>query len=401
MPRKTAKRKAVPAAASAAKKQVKNAGKAANAPEPVIPQNNVAIAAPVLNLTQRKAEVVFSFDTTFSMFPCLTQVRRKINECCERLFREIGKEHLRIGLTAHGDYDTAYLTKHLPMTTNIELITDFVNSVGTNPGYTSPEAYETVLHEAQQFAWLDGWTHVLVMIGDEVPHEKNDNPRSLDWREELQKLKNMGVVVHGVQALNRRHAGEFYAECARVTGGVHMPLDQFNSVVDLVMAVCYREAQPGHLELYEKEIQALPGRYTRSVRTMFDRMLGRPANTTLPPGDMNAVTPGRFQVLDVGDRDVSIKDFVEAQGVRFQKGRGFYEFTKPETVQKYKEIILMEKDTGDMYEGAYARTLLKLPKDADAKISPSNFDYVIFIQSASYNRKLTAGTRFLYEVEDQ
>lgn len=74
MPRKTAKRKAVPAAASAAKKQVKNAGKAANAPEPVIPQNNVAIAAPVLNLTQRKAEVVFSFDTTFSMFPCLTQV---------------------------------------------------------------------------------------------------------------------------------------------------------------------------------------------------------------------------------------------------------------------------------------------------------------------------------------
>lgn len=70
------------------------------------------------------------------------------------------------------------------------------------------------------FTWTCFRTHVLVMIGDEVPHEKNDNPRSLDWREELQKLKNMGVVVHGVQALNRRHAGEFYAECARVTGGV-------------------------------------------------------------------------------------------------------------------------------------------------------------------------------------
>jgi hypothetical protein len=106
------------------------------------------------------------------------------------------------------------------MTTNIDTICDFVNSVDTNPGYTHPEAYETVLHEAQQFAWLDGWSHVLVLIGDEVPHEKNDNPLGLDWREELRKLKQMGVMVHGVQALNKGHAGEFYAECAKVTGGV-------------------------------------------------------------------------------------------------------------------------------------------------------------------------------------
>lgn len=72
---------------------------------------------------------------------------------------------------------------------------------------------------------------------------------------------------------------------------------------------------------------------------------------------MNAVPPGRFQVLDV-DHDVSIKDFVESQGVTFKKGRGFYEFNKPETIQKYKEIIVMDKNTGDMFEGAHARTML-------------------------------------------
>jgi hypothetical protein len=47
--------------------------------------------------------------------------------------------------------------------------------------------------------------------------------------------------------------------------------------------------------------------------------------------------------------------------VLLQVGRGFYEFTKPETVQKYKEIILMDKN-GDMFEGDYARELLNLPK---------------------------------------
>ncbi|KAH7703066.1 von Willebrand factor type A [Aphelenchoides avenae] len=132
---------------------------------------------------------------------------------------------------------------------------------------------------------------------------------------------------------------------------------------------------------------------------MFDNLLGRENVAALPPGDMNAVNPGRFQVLDV-DHDVSIKNFVEAQGVVFKKGRGFYEFTKTEMVQSYKEIILMDKNTGDMFEGAYARTLLGLPTNANAKISPENLDYVVFIQSTSYNRKLVGGTRFLYEISD-
>lgn len=128
-------------------------------------------------------------------------------------------------------------------------------------------------------------------------------------------------------------------------------------------------------------------------------MLGRAATTTVGPADMNAVSPGRFQVLDV-DVDTSIKAFVEAQGATFKKGRGFYEFTKPETIQRYKEIIIMDKSTGDMFEGAYARTLLGLPTDTDAKIKPANFDYFFFVQSTSYNRKLIGGTKFLYEVED-
>ena len=46
-------------------------------------------------------EVVFSFDTTGSMYPCLTQVRRKIKETVTRLLDEI--PGIRIGIIAHGD----------------------------------------------------------------------------------------------------------------------------------------------------------------------------------------------------------------------------------------------------------------------------------------------------------
>ena len=57
-------------------------------------------------------EVVFSFDTTGSMYPCLTQVRRKIKGTVTRLMKEI--PGMRIGIIAHGDYCDArstYVTK--------------------------------------------------------------------------------------------------------------------------------------------------------------------------------------------------------------------------------------------------------------------------------------------------
>lgn len=363
---------------------------------------SLARAATTLDMSEKNSEVVFSFDTTGSMYPCLTQVRRKIQECVSRLFKEIGTSKLRIGITAHGDYCDAtysYVTKHLPLTSDEKKITNFVETVGATGGGDAPECYELVLHEALTYNWTPGWNHVLVLIGDELPHEANANPGKLDWKEECKKLKAAGVQVHGVQALGRKHATKFYATIANLTGGVHLPLDQFSAITDLVVAVCFREARPADLEKFENEVRA-GGRYNRSIQIMFDRMLGREAKAGEAPGDMNAVTAGRFQVLDV-DHDCSIKDFVLAQGVNFKTGRGFYEFTKPEVIQDYKEIILMDPSSGDMFEGDYARTLINAPKGSGkARIAPGEIDFIPFIQSTSHNRKLIGGTRFLYEIEE-
>src|SRR6516164_2039349 len=45
-------------------------------------------------------EVVISFDTTGSMYPVLTQVRRNVEDVVNRLFREI--PNIRIGVITHG-----------------------------------------------------------------------------------------------------------------------------------------------------------------------------------------------------------------------------------------------------------------------------------------------------------
>jgi len=107
--------------------------------------------------------------------------------------------------------------------------------------------------------------------------------------------------------------------------------------------------------------------------------------------------PTKFQVFNVDD-DIEIKAFCELMRIRFVKGRGFYEFIKPEIIQPQKEIVLMNKETGDLYEGEVARTMAGIG-DTRAKIKPAHLEkYRIFIQTTSTNRKLVRNQGFLYEV---
>jgi hypothetical protein len=345
-------------------------------------------------------EVVFSFDTTGSMYPCLTQVRRNLKSTVTRLLDEI--PGIRIGIIAHGDYCDAgstYVTKHMDLSGNVDTICNFVQTVEATGGGDAPECYELVLHEAQSFSWSPTSIKTLVMIGDDIPHAPAQTPQKLNWRKELEKLTKLDITVYGIQALNRSHATLFYKELADQSGGFHLNLDQFSYITDFFLSVCYQQSSQDQLQAYEQEV-ASQGRMNRGLNRMFNTLLKRDASDEFGEADLRAVSPGRFQVLDV-DQDISIKAFVLENGLTFKVGRGFYEFTKTETIQGHKEIILMDRKTGDLFEGEAARDMLGLPAGTTMRIKPSNLEkYVVFVQSTSANRKLMGKTRFLYEVED-
>ncbi len=347
-------------------------------------------------------DVVVSFDTTGSMYPCLTQVRRRVNEMVDRLFREI--PNLRVGIIAHGDYCDAgstYVTKRLELTNDRNKLYRFVTDVSATGGGDAEECYELVLHEARSFKWNSG-KKVLVVIGDEIPHLPSYpwNTDKLDWRNEVNLLAKMGVSVYGVQALNRSHATPFYEAIARRTGGFHLTLDQFSNVVELVMAVCYRQVSQGLLSQLETNIEH-SGRMNRNMDEVFAILSGRrtPSARFKKTRDLEAVPTGRFQVMFV-EGDQKIRDFVAANGLIFEKGRGFYELMKTETIQDYKEIILRDNSTSDLYSGEKARELLGLPRTGNIRTRPVvPLGYTAFVQSTSVNRKLKNGTEFLYEVD--
>lgn len=99
--------------------------------------------------------------------------------------------------------------------------------------------------------------------------------------------------------------------------------------------------------------------------------------------------------------DGAIRPLVEAElggGHKYQKGHGYYELTKPELLQEYKEIAIVENKSGAIYGGDAARTLLGLPLGERCKVKPGDHgEFSIFVQSTSVNRKLLKGTSLLYK----
>ena len=353
-------------------------------------------------------QVVFSFDTTGSMSPCLRQVRERIEEAFAPLLKEIAD--LEIGLCAHGDYcdcGYSYVTKWLPLTKDLFSLTQFVRNTGATGGGDADECYELVLHEARAQDWNPDAKKVLVVIGDANPHAASYhlNDKRLDWRREACELARAGVVIYSIQALNRPGSTRFYQEIADITGGYRLELGQFDDVVELIKAVVYTQQSPDRLAAYEEQIVA-EKRMNRSI----DRAIGvlkqprdakgrfvstRYAERT---DGLVPVDPGRFQVLRVTENQ-DIKGFVQSNELTFKIGRGFYEFTKREEIQEKKEVVLIDKATGDMFGGSVAREIIGLPFGTRGFVKPSELKYDVFVQSTSVNRKLIKNTRFLYEVD--
>ena len=358
-------------------------------------------------MTIEPIDVVFSFDTTGSMYPCLSQVRNVVSSTVKQLFKDI--PGLRVGIVAHGDYCDAppngpYVVKMLDLCDDQKEITNFVNKVEPTYGGDFPECYELVLAEARRLSWSAGKQKVLVMIGDATPHlpSYHQNTRNLDWRNEIALLREAGVHVYGVQALNRSSSTSFYKEIAKGSGGLHLNLNQFRHVTDLIMAICYKQQSPEALTQYQDLVQSA-GRMNRDVAQIFGVLSGKTVKVDFgKTGDLKPVLPGRFQIFRV-EEDAAIKAFCTAMGAVFKQGRGFYEFTKTVTVQENKEVVLEHRKSGDLFTGEAARNMIGLPYGTRGRVNPKDSklsDYVVFIQSTSNNRKLLAGTRFLYEVSD-
>ena len=358
-------------------------------------------------------DLLVSFDTTGSMYPVLSQVRKNVVSFVKDMFNSI--DNLRVGIIAHGDYcdkDNPYTIRVMDFTEDEDKICDFVRNTAKTYGGDADECYELVLRTARTIVdWRPGRKKVFVLIGDASPHSVNyrDNTDRIDWRDEAHLLNEMGVQIFAVHALSyyRSSSKDFYSYIAKATTGTYLTLDHFDEITLLIKATCMAEYSETKLNDFISIIKST-GKMTRTMAKNMNRLSGKEVVSSgefVGADGLVPVTPGRFQVFEV-DTDCPIKNFVESNGIEFKRGRGFYELTKHETVQQYKEVIIQDRETGDMFTGKQVREKLGLQPQVSkggVKESLSSRDTVkfrVFVQSTSFNRKLIGGTTFLYEVSD-
>lgn len=401
-----------------------------------VPVAALAVAAAAAEEQKESPEpivdIVISFDTTGSMYPCLAEVRRHVVNITQRLFREIPQ--LRLAVIAHGDYCDAPNTLTVQdFTADPATICAFVESAPATGGGDYPECYELVLQRTRELDWRPTATvKSLILMGDAPPHGPRENPTRIDWRVEAEALANRNVQVFAVQCLNRgnREAFDFYSTVSAMTNGYHMFLDQFSYIKDMIQAICFKQYHPELLEKYAADVQAANGGgMSQTMRLMFDTMLGKTSREEVAhlmhpdrfharyrtsssasrmstlvsdlshESELHPCPPSKFQVFTV-DETMDIQSFCRKMGIRFQKGRGFYEFMKVEIIQAGKEIVLMDRTTGELYEGEAARALIGLHGSSTCRSKPVGLEkYRVFVQSTSVNRKLIAGQGFLYEAD--
>jgi hypothetical protein len=398
-----------------------------------------------------KYDIAIVLDTSGSMSGILHKLKNNIKSIVKDFFEKI--PGVRISLGFFQDYNDDYVWKGHDFTVEQESLINFMENLNKIEGIEGPpgwssrgetyqECIEDAFYRVHQLNWLSDSSRSLIFISDTIPHSPQVALNGRNWEEELQKIKARGINIYSVFCnnwQNKKHIKDFYRRIANETNGYNLYLEQFANIIEILMAICFKQMSQERLETYENELRVKNQGMNTNMRQMFDVLLGRQTieqideynnntyhyvqdtestssttTTTAKRGsrkkdiDYTKLTeadfqkkpcaPSRFQVLDVAS-DIDIKQFASDNGLVFSVGKGFYEFNKPELIQKGKEIILQEKATGNFFEGLYARKLLNLiDYDEKKRVKPSDFaEYNIFVQSTSANRKLIEGTKFLYD----
>ena len=202
-------------------------------------------------------DVVFMFDTTGSMYSYLESVRQNLVRLTSKIKSEI--PDVFFGVVAYGDHcdaNTTYVIKSCQLTSDVNLIKNFIASVERTGGGDEPEALEDALYESNRLNWRNQSNKCIVLVGDAPPHGVIDNfsecPYGIDYREETRNLSYIGVKIYSVLCNDVHQTEVTFRWFADQTNGKFLNLGNVDDLLDLIVGVCMKET--GSLESFENKL---------------------------------------------------------------------------------------------------------------------------------------------------
>ena len=137
---------------------------------------SVAHAAP------RRVEVAFVVDTTGSMSGLIDSAKKKIWSIANTIVDQYPDAEIRFGLVGYRDLGDAYVTKHFPLTTDVQDIYAQLLLFQASGGGDTPESVNEALDVAvAKLGWTDSRQvkadRILFLVGDAPPHMDYDQDR--------------------------------------------------------------------------------------------------------------------------------------------------------------------------------------------------------------------------------
>jgi Skp family chaperone for outer membrane proteins len=178
-----------------------------------------------------KIEAVFVLDTTGSMGGLIQAAKENIWSIASTMAQAQPTPELSIGLVAFRDRGDAYVTRVIPLSTDLDGMYAQLMDLQAGGGGDHPEAVNRALHDAIHGS---GWSQdgdayrTIFLIGDAPPKVYDDEPSQAEI---LRQAAARGIVVNTIQAGEHADTRVSWQQIAAAGQGAYFSVTQAGSAL--------------------------------------------------------------------------------------------------------------------------------------------------------------------------
>lgn len=177
----------------------------------------------------RQVEVAFVLDTTGSMSGLIDGAKKKIWSIANTIVDQYPGAEIRFGLVGYRDLGDDYVTKHFPLTTDVQGIYAQLLQFRAGGGGDTPESVNEALDvTVTKLGWSDSRQvkadRVLFLVGDAPPHMDYDQDRK--YPEVIAEAVQKGIIVNTVQCGDMGSTREVWQKMAKLGNGDYLAIPQ-------------------------------------------------------------------------------------------------------------------------------------------------------------------------------
>ena len=197
-----------------------------------------------------RVEVAFVLDTTGSMANLIDGAKKKIWSIANAIVDRNPDAEILMGLVGYRDIGDEYVTRHFPLTTDIQSIYGELLTFKADGGGDTPESVNEALDVGVgKLGWSDSGqgngkygkgktSRILFLVGDAPPHMDYDQDRK--YPDVIRDAVSRGIIVNTVQAGGMQSTKKIWKEMAKLGNGEYHAIPQDGGRV-VIIATPYDE----------------------------------------------------------------------------------------------------------------------------------------------------------------